>query len=135
MAESLAYLNWGRWVAECAAPDCHDAMQLTPGDKSMRCIRGHITGVRWSGNPHAIAEAVAIRPEQNRNWFPEGHPLATAVGWPTGQTVDELREETQLFAPQLGTVPLPDEDAEAIDRILHRHGLALSTDLKHIREK
>jgi hypothetical protein len=134
VAESLAYLNWGRWVAECAAPDCHDAMRLTPGDVSMRCVRGHVTAVQWPGNAPAIADAVANRAEKNRNWFPEGHPLATAVGWPTGQTVEDLHEETRTFAPELGTLPIPDEDAEAIDRILHRSGLALTRDLKHVRE-
>lgn len=134
MAEALAYLNWGRWVAECSAPDCHDARQLTPGDTSMRCVRGHVTTIQWPGNESAIDAAVANRPEQNRNWFPEGHPLAAVAGFPAGQTVEELHEETRAFAPELGTLPIPDEDAEAIDRILRRSGLALTRDLKHVRE-
>jgi hypothetical protein len=135
VAATLAYLNHGRWVADCAAADCYDAMQVTPGDTSMRCVRGHLSGVQWPGNATAIAEAVAVRPEQNRNWFPDGHPLAVAAGWPTGQTVEALHEETRVFAPELGTIALPDEDAEAIDRILRKHGLALSPDLKHVKER
>ena len=39
------------------------------------------------------------------------------------------------WAPEVGTVALPDEDAEAIDRILRKHGLALSADLKHVKER
>jgi hypothetical protein len=134
VAEALAYLNHGRWVADCAGPDCYDARELTPGDTSMRCVRGHVSGIRWAADPAPIEAAVAVRQERNRNWFPEGHPLATEVGWPTGQSVEELHEETRVFAPELGTLPIPDEDAEAIDRILRRSGLALSRDLKHVRE-
>ena len=134
MAKTEAFLNWGRWVAECSDPDCLDARELTPGETSMRCILGHPSTVQWPGNASAIADAVAIRPAKNRNWFPDGHPLATAAGWPTGQTVEELHEETRTFAPELGTLPIPDEDAEAIDRILRKSGLALTRDLKHVRE-
>lgn len=135
MAESLAYLNHGRWIAECPAPDCYDARMLTPGDTGMVCVRAHASSVRWPGNAEAIAEAVATRPEPNRNWFPDGHPLAAVIGQPTGQTVEDLREETRLFAPELGTVPVPDEDAETIDRILRKSGLELTPDRKHLRER
>lgn len=134
MAAALAYLNHGRWVADCAAPDCHDARQLPVGDRTMQCVRGHRSDITWPFDPNAITGAVANRPEDKQNWWPDGHPLPALAGWPTGQTVDELREETQLFAPELGTVPIPDEDAEAIDRILRKSGLALSADLKHVRE-
>lgn len=134
MADTSAYLNWGRWVAECSVPDCFDAAELPIGETGMRCVLGHRSSVKWPPNARALEQAVAERQEQNRNWFPLGHPVGEALGV-AGQTPDDLREETRLFAPELGTVALPDEDAEAIDRILRKHGLALSADLKHVKER
>jgi hypothetical protein len=137
--KALAYYNHGRWVADCPYEGCFSALAVEGGG-GVTCAAppagcGRRYQVEWPADAAAIERAVKVRPEQNRNWFPEGHPLATAAGWPTGQTPGDLEEETRLFAPELGTVALPDEDAEAIDRILRKHGLALSADLKHVKER
>jgi hypothetical protein len=136
--KALAYYNHGRWVADCAYDGCFSAL-VVEGGGSVTCAAppagcGRRYQVEFPGNAPAIEQALSVRPAQNRNWFPDGHPLATAVGWPTGQTVEELHEETRTFAPELGTLAIPDEDAEAIDRILRKSGLALTRDLKHVRE-
>jgi hypothetical protein len=136
---ALAYYNHGRWVADCPHEGCFSALAVEGGGSATCAVPpsgcGRRYEVEWPGNAAAIERALAVRPEENRNWFPEGHPLATEVGWPTGQSVEELHEATRMFAPELGTTALPDEDAEAIDRILRKHGLALSADLKHVRER
>jgi hypothetical protein len=134
-----AYYNHGRWVVDCPHDGCTSALAIESGG-GVTCAAppagcGRRYQVEWPPDAAAIERVLAVRPEQNRNWFPEGHPLAEAVGWPTGQTPDDLQEETRVFAPELGTVALPDEDAEAIDRILRKHGLALSPDLKHVKER
>lgn len=138
MITSQAYYNHGRWVVDCPHEGCTSALAVA-GAGSVVCAAppkgcGRQYRVDFPGEAAEIERAVSIRPEKNRNWFPEGHPLATAVGWPTGQSVEELHEETRMFAPELGTLPIPDEDAEAIDRILRKSGLALTRDLKHVRE-
>ncbi len=83
-----AYLNHGRWIAEC--PVCHDALKVKPGfvewtrdpDRGFlmrkgdrfvcpnrECGADH--GVlQWPANREAIEALVQMRPMVNRNWVP-----------------------------------------------------------------
>jgi hypothetical protein len=136
---ALAYYNHGRWVVDCPHEGCFSALAVESGG-GVTCAAppagcGRRYEVEWPANAPTIERVLAVRPEQNRNWFPEGHPLATAVGWPTGQTPDDLREETRTFAPELGTVALSDEDAEILGPILRKYDLVLTRDLKHVKER
>lgn len=98
MSAALAYVNWGRWVADCPVPGCHDAQQLTPGALSMMCADGHMSPVQWPGDAKsvtAISDALNVRPdERNRNWYPAGQPVAVAAGYPVDQTPADLDAET-----------------------------------------
>lgn len=95
---ALAYVNWGRWVADCPVDGCHDARELTPGTTTMTCVAGHISPVQWPGGPAsvtAITAALGERAEpKTRNWLPAGHPMAATLGCPVDQTPAELRAET-----------------------------------------
>jgi hypothetical protein len=150
--KAQAYLNHSNWVVDCPYPDCTSALPLHDGLTSVRCgypythpgIPAPLPGacgrdytVVWPSKTDFTDEhrqALAERPAKNRNWYPTGHPIGDTLGW-SGQTADDIRAETRAYAPEVGTVALPDEDAEAIDRILRKHGLALSADLKHVKER
>jgi len=99
MANALVYINWGRMVADCW---CGDAREVELGQKTMTCCvgdgcPGHLNALVWSGNMAAILAALSERiSAKRRNWFPTGHPLAVAGGFPHGQTPDELRAETAV---------------------------------------
>lgn len=94
ITQVLAYVNWGRWIGSCVAPGCFDAVELAPGQETMACIRGHVAPVRWPGNAAAIMGALEARiDESKRNWFPSGHPMAEAGGYPTDQSPADLERE------------------------------------------
>jgi hypothetical protein len=98
---------------------------------------GRSYAVVWPGESDFTDEhraALAERPRPNQNWYPAGHPIGDALGW-SGQSADDIKAETRAWAPEVGTVALPDEDAEAIDRILRKHGLTLTPDMKHVKER
>ena len=98
---SSAYMNWGKWVADCSR-NCGYAVALTARQASFVCdIQGggcgQINPVDWPSNASEIWDALLERPmPKTRNWFPSGHLLAVRAGCPHGQTVKELREETHL---------------------------------------
>lgn len=89
-----AYVNFGRWVAECPW-ECGSAKQLEPHEQVFRCTEClMISPLDWPYNADDIWEALAERrAPRNRNWFPDGHPLAIKFHAPTNQTPDELRKE------------------------------------------
>lgn len=107
--ESPAYVNHGQWVADCPAPGCGDARALFPQDPItgipsptpvylQQCANGH--EFRIDAPPdefRARIEAVLADrlSAKRRNWFPRDHPLAITAGWPHGQSVAELRQETE----------------------------------------
>lgn len=93
--QAQVYVNWGRMVAECGQPGCHDAREVEIGQKAMQCILGHVNSLTWPQNMPAIMAALAERTSDKRkNWLPAGHPLARSGGLPAGETPDELRAET-----------------------------------------
>lgn len=97
-AQAVAYVNHGRWVADCPRPGCLNAEKLDPGQFMYLCDACRIAvPIQWPAPQaaHDIWEALAERPNvENRNWFPAGHPLALAAGLPNGLTAAELAGET-----------------------------------------
>ncbi len=92
---ALAYVNWGRWVADCPAA-CGSAIVLASGQSTFHCPEcKHLSGVYWPHNPDEIMEVLEVRNKRNQNWFPVNHDLALRFGLPHGQSVSELREETE----------------------------------------
>ena len=101
MADSLVYVNWGRNIADCGNPACRDALEVRPGQTTATCVNGHTFTVVWPTGIEAATVALAERPEERRrNWFPAGHPLATAAGIPNGETPTELRAEQTYHEQQ-----------------------------------
>lgn len=97
MPSAQVYVNWGRVVAECR---CGDARTVEIGQQTMTCCvghgcPGHDSDLVWPNGMPAILAALAERlSDKRKNWFPPGHPVAAAGGYPSGQTPDELRAET-----------------------------------------
>jgi hypothetical protein len=91
-----AYLNWGRWVAECPV-QCGSAKTLDPREVMFRCTEClTVVTIDWPDNAQDIWDVLLERPAPKfRNWFPAGHELAIRSGCPHGQTPAELREETR----------------------------------------
>jgi hypothetical protein len=78
--ETVAYYNWGRWVADCPRPGCVNALQLHPGQDLFVCQGmdscGAVGQIEWPPDPSAIAAALNVRPiPRTRNWKP-GETLA-----------------------------------------------------------
>lgn len=94
--KARAYVNFGRWIADCPV-NCGSALQLQPGQSMFHCPEcTFITEVEWPDNADEIWEALNDRyAKRNRNWFPSDHELALRSGSPHGQTVAELRAETE----------------------------------------
>jgi hypothetical protein len=88
------YMSWGKWVAQCPRPGCHNAEQLGQCDDgtvggltatSFVCRESHLgCGVRcaadWPDRVKEIEFMLRSRPVGARNWFP-------------GETVDDLFRE------------------------------------------
>lgn len=91
-----AYVNFGRWIADCPMR-CGSAIQLQGGQDVFHCPEcTYLASVEWPTNADEIWQALGERPaKRNRNWFPENHELALRSGSPHGQTVAELRDETE----------------------------------------
>jgi hypothetical protein len=96
--QALAYVNWGRWVADCPHPECTDAREVSDGRDQDVCHFGHpFTVVRppAAAMTAIMAELTKRTEDADRSWYPRGHLRARLAGQPTGQTLDELREETR----------------------------------------
>ena len=92
-----AYVNHGRWIADCVRPYCANAEQLAPGAGTFHCTNcQQLAAIEWPADVDGITDALARRPVPNtRNWFPAGHGLALRAGCPHGQTVADLEAETR----------------------------------------
>lgn len=94
---ALAYFNWGRWVVDCPANDCGSAALLEKGQGIFHCPEcKYVSKVMWPYNVDEITEVLEIRDKRHRNWFPANHDLALRFNLPHGQTIEELREETEV---------------------------------------
>lgn len=96
---AMAYVNFGRWIADCPL-DCGNAAALEASQTTFYCNPpggcGHIATVVWPKNAVEIWEALNERPmPKTRNWFPKDHSLALRSGCPHGQSAKELRDEAK----------------------------------------
>lgn len=92
---AMAYYNHGRWIAECPE-ECGFALLLEKHQAMMHCSEcSAVWTVDWPGNVDEITGVLEVRKKRHRNWFPRGHDLAVRLNLPHGQTVAELREETE----------------------------------------
>ena len=77
----LAFVNWGRWVADCAV--CPSAMALQPGQTRFVCgdqLCGAEAEIDWPASEQldvaTVDQLLGARPNpRNRNW----HPWETAA--------------------------------------------------------
>lgn len=94
--KTLAYLNWGRWVADCPVLGCTSAVGLDHRQTMAHCAECHqVATVEWPDNVPDLERVLWQRPEPgNRNWFPADHPMAIRGGLPHGQTVADLETES-----------------------------------------
>lgn len=87
-AHAIAYVNHGRWLADCPF-NCGGARMVQP-NVDFWCVfcgnadaGGQSVPVDWPGNPDQIEEVLKYRQlERYRNWTP-------------GETIAKLREENQ----------------------------------------
>jgi hypothetical protein len=93
---AYAYVNHGRWIADCTRRHCANAESLSPKQTMLHCSNCRLLAeVVWPPDPDAITDALAVRPvPQTRNWAPAGHRQALATRHPDGQTVADLIAET-----------------------------------------
>lgn len=101
-----AYVNFGRWVAECPRPECTNALELRPRQDRFVCDSvpdgcGMDCPVEWPENASEIWEVLTRRPvPKTRNWFPSHHLTGVLNGYPNGQTVADLLAENKLYGVQ-----------------------------------
>jgi hypothetical protein len=78
----VAYINHGRWVADCVRPYCGGAEALRPHQVVVECFECHLVApVEWPREAQELWEALMVRPvPATRNWFPAGHRLAVRAG-------------------------------------------------------
>jgi hypothetical protein len=108
-----ARLYCGDWIGDCTRSGCAGAEFLfalrSPGNPAgplnprdvrrnaflcTNCLQ--LDDIEWPEEEFmmAVQQVVSLRPvPQNRNWFPEDHPLALASHVAHGQTIDDLRAE------------------------------------------
>lgn len=68
----LAYINHGRWVADCATPECFGA-ELVGGPTMVCASCGRESTVKYPApkTREKIEAALDVRLTANRNWYPE----------------------------------------------------------------
>jgi len=101
-AHAQAYVNHGRWIADCPRPHCGNALALNPKQSVFHCAgKGGcqlIAEVDWPVEVDLIDAAISARPVRTtRNWAPAGHRQAIACGFPEGQTAADLVAETHKY--------------------------------------
>lgn len=91
-----AYVNRGRWVADCPSDD-GGALGLEPKQALFPCPECHVLhDTEWPRDAVWIWDALLERPNpQTRNWAPAQHRQAFATGHPDGQSVAQLIAETR----------------------------------------
>lgn len=93
--QARAYVNHGRWVADCPRRGCTNARLLKERDATFHCnVCKLVASIEWPADADAIWEALERRPvPRTRNWYPAGHELALRFGLPHGQSVQDLYDE------------------------------------------
>jgi hypothetical protein len=77
-AEAVAYVNWGRWVADCPTSGCGSAQVVTPADPRFFCptCENAPAGGRWATVTFpsllvSIERVLELRDDvRHRNWVP-----------------------------------------------------------------
>lgn len=107
--KALGFYNHGEWKAMCPEYGCTDAVAVYPQsphppyarspEPVMRqvCARGHVIDIQLPDERTRarIEGALAGRAmDADRSWYPAGHEWATMNGFPTGQSVEDLAEES-----------------------------------------
>ncbi len=64
----LAYVNWGRWVADCA---CNGAELVAPNQEMVCGSCGARNTVTFPGSRTKIEDALSQRKPVNQNWNPD----------------------------------------------------------------
>lgn len=116
--ELTAYVNNGRWVADCL--NCAAGVAAGPDFPRGCCLAcGSIFRLKHppAGDVQAATEILAVRPPDNRNWHP----------W--RETVDDLANENQAH----GFVTDEERARGEIEELAVRSGLAVSTVEKILR--
>ena len=74
--ETRAFLDWGRWVADCPGPKCTYAQGLTIGQDRMVCRNGDGTGcgteaeIVWPKDPEGIMADLIDKADPLQRWTP-----------------------------------------------------------------
>lgn len=117
-----AYVYHGNWIAECSRDGCSNAeflFWLRYADRpasaaNPREVRkgaflctncGGLDTVDWpeEGFVRELDAVLAARPvPDTRNWYPAGHPVAVTCRLPHGQSLAEVRAESEAHG-----VPVP----------------------------
>lgn len=91
-----AYINHGRWVADCPNPDCRGALVVTVADPILLCTDcgneangGKPFTVVFPAQREAIERELMKRPLLARK--------AKARNWQPGETIADLRAEAKRF--------------------------------------
>lgn len=111
MADAQAYVNYGRWIADCPA-GCLNAMAVEYGQASYLCgflnKYGIIVGgcgvtapLLWPDERDAITAALAPRSDDHRMWAPAGHRQTYDSYTPDGRTIAEAYPLGQTAADLL----------------------------------
>jgi len=80
-----AYVNHGRWVADC--PECGGGVGAWPANLEGACLDcGHVYGVTFPAGCDRAEEILRSRPPQNRHWRPDH-----------GETLTDLATENQMM--------------------------------------
>jgi len=83
--KAYAYVNHGRWVANCGTPFCPEAHAVAPGDRFDCSNCGESFRVSWPLCKPQIERVLERRPvPQTRNWL-------------VGESVSDLKHENQRF--------------------------------------
>jgi hypothetical protein len=79
MADAIAFISWGMWVADCPQPDCHNARQIFPGDTAFVCDRppdgcGRTSAIEWPADPGGEMHEVSSLPTGQQSTMVPGSP-------------------------------------------------------------
>jgi hypothetical protein len=139
--KALAYYNWGRWVVDCPVPGCGDARALHPEDHitgipsaepmyEQVCAAGHPITIEMPPGQEAARIEVALseRADGDKGWYPKGHARAEAQGFPTGQTVAQLTEETREIRATRGDIGPGADEKQHLIEVLGSMGITVGPD-------
>jgi hypothetical protein len=106
---ALGFYNHGEWKAMCPEYGCTDAVAVHPqsphppyarsAEPALQqvCARGHVMDIELPDERRRarIEAALAGRAmDADRSWYPKGHEWAIMNGFPTGQSIEDLTEES-----------------------------------------